>query len=185
MLSYFLKFRIPIKQIAIIFFYSFFLTPGIVQSKTYDFSKTIKEQAETMGQFLLKKDFSSFSKYTYPAIMEMVGGKHKMIEVLEKGSNEMHSNGMAILSISFGEPSVIITNGNELQSTLPQTIEMKVPNGRLIVTSSLIAISIDMGKNWYFVDTSDKDIQTMKKTLPNLSGKLIIPVKTQPIFYPD
>ncbi len=138
-----------------------------------------------MGKFFLKKDFISFCKYTYPKIVEMMGGTNKMAEVIAKGSKEMLSKGTDFLSITFGEASKIITIGKELQCTVPQVIEMKVPNGRLITRSTLIAISIDNGKKWYFIDTSGKDIQTMKKVLPNLSEELVIPQKKQPVFYQE
>lgn len=172
------------KQITTIFFVLLFVTICNGQTKN-DYSKTIKEQTEMMGQFFLEKDFMSFSKYTYPKIIEMMGGKHKMVEAMEMVLEEMTSNGTDFLNITFGEPSKIITVGSELQCTVPQTIEMKIPEGKLISNSTLIAISIDNGKNWYFVDTSGKDIQAMKKALPNLSEELVIPEKTQPMFYQE
>lgn len=172
------------KKISIIFILIFW-TNCYSQSKTNDYSKIIKEQAEIMAKFLLEKDFSSFTKYTYPKIVEMLGGKQKMVDILNKNSKEMLSQGTDFNNVTIGEPSRIFTNGKELQCTIPQTIEMKVPNGRLITNSTLIAISTDNGKNWYFVDTSGKNIQTMKKTLPNLSEDLVIPEKKQPIFHVD
>jgi len=176
------------KHLGIIILFSLFIGACNGQTKTADssnYSKTVKEQAETMGQLLLKKDFKSFAKFTYPKIVEMMGGEQKMIEVMEKGSKEMESEGTSFLNVTIGEPTKIITMENELQCMLQQTIEMKVPNGRLITKSTLIAISTDNGKNWYFVDTSGKDIQAMKEALPNLSGELIIPEKQQPTFYND
>lgn len=163
------------KQFIVIFFFSLFLTACNGQTISTDHSKAIKEQAEIMGQSLLKKDFNSFCKYTYPKIIEMVGGKQKMVELMERGAKEMLSEGTDFQNVTFGKPSKIITMDNELQCTLPQTIEMKVPNGKLVTNSTLIAISNDNGKNWYFVDASGKDIKTMKNTLPNLSGELVIP----------
>jgi len=108
-----------------------------------------------------------------------------MIEVLENGSKEMESDGTRFLNVTFGEPSRIIVIKNQLQCTLPRTIEMKVPDGRLVVKSTLIAISTDKGKGWYFVDASGKDIQTLRKTLPNLSEELSIPENQEPTFYKD
>jgi hypothetical protein len=145
-------------------------------------SKAIKEQAELMGKLLLSKDFKSFAKYTYPKILDMLGGEEKMIATLENGSKEMEAQGMGILSVTVGEPSAIITAGKELQCTLPETLEMKVPNGKLKTKSTLIGISNDNGKNWYFIDTSGKDIKTLQQALPNLSGELVIPVQGQPTF---
>ncbi len=152
---------------------------------TSDHSKIIKKQAEIMAKLLLEKDFSSFTKFTYPKIVEMLGGKQKMIDILKRNSKEMLSKGIDFKNVTIDEPSRIFNKGKELQCTIPQTIEMKVPNGRLITKSTLIAISTDNGKNWYFVDTSGKNIQTMKKTLPNLSEELEIPEKKQPIFHAD
>ncbi|SFH20626.1 hypothetical protein [Pedobacter insulae] len=173
------------KQIAAMFLFLLFLGVCKGQTKTVDYSTTIKEQAGIMGHLLLKKDFNSFCRYTYPSIIDMMGGKQKMVEIMEKGSIAMQSEGTTFVDVTFGDPSKIIAVGNELQFTVPQTIEMKVPNGRLTTQSTLIAISINKGKNWYFVDTSGKDISSMKKVLPNLSGDLKIPKMTQPIFYPD
>jgi len=173
------------KHIGTIIFFLLFLNFCNGQTKSADFPKTIKEQATMMGQFLLKKDFNSFTKYTYPKIIEMMGGKQKMIEMMERGSKEMETEGTGFLKVTFGEPSQIITEKNELQCTLPQEIEMKVPNGRLVTNSTLIAISTDNGDNWSFVDTSGKDILTMKGLLPNLSIDLTIPKQEQPTFYKD
>lgn len=66
------------KQVATMLFLLVFLTLCHGQTKNIDCSKTIKEQAEMMGQLLLKKDFISYSKYTYPKIIDMMGGKQKM-----------------------------------------------------------------------------------------------------------
>ncbi|HYV93672.1 MAG TPA: hypothetical protein VE978_17995, partial [Chitinophagales bacterium] len=167
---------------------SFFLGSCNGQAKPPDSSNyfiQIKEQAEAMAQLLLKKDFKSFAKFTHPKIVEMMGGEQKMIEGMEKDLKEMESQGTGFLNVTIGEPSKVIVVNNELQSTVPQTIEMKVPNGRLVAKSTLIAISTDNGKTWYFIDTSGKDIQAMKKIFPNLSEELVISEKQQPIFYKD
>ena len=171
------------KRTAIIFIFSLLITTCNGQTKTIDHAKTIIEQAEAMGLLLLSKDFSSFSKYTYPMIIVMMGGKQVFVETLERGYEEMEAGGTTISKVIFGKPSQIITEENELQCTLSQEIEMKVPNGRLVSKSTLIAISTDNGENWYFIDTSGKDFQTMKNVLPNLSVNLVIPRQQQPAFY--
>jgi hypothetical protein len=112
-----------------------------VQTKSVDslnYEKIIISQAQIMGQLLLKKNFNAFVKYTYPKVVEMMGGETKMIEVLEKGSKQMESEGVKFLNVTIGQPSKIIAIDNELQCTLPETIEMKVPGGKLITRSTLI-----------------------------------------------
>jgi len=175
------------KYLGIILF-SFFLSACNGQTKSdksSNYTETIKSQAETMRQLMLKEDFSAFAKFTYPKVIEMMGGKEKMVEVMKRGSQQMESEGTKFLNVTIGEPSKIITTGSELQCTLPQTIEMKVANGKLITKSTLIAISTNNGKNWYFLDTSGKNIQTMHKILPNLSTELVISDKKEPTFHKD
>lgn len=171
------------KQVAILFFFLLNLALCYGQVDSSDNSAVIKKQVETMGQYLLKHDFNSFCAFTYPETVKMLGGKQNMIALMEKGIHEMNADGIDFLNFTFGEPSTVINVGDELQCTISQTIILKVPDGKLASQSTLIAISIDGGKYWYFVDTAGKDIQTMKKVLPNLSDKLILPPQMQPVFY--
>ncbi|MBC7383424.1 MAG: hypothetical protein H7296_10620 [Bacteroidia bacterium] len=147
--------------------------------------KVIKEQASAMGGILVRKDYSAFVKCTYPKIVELMGGEKKMIDIMEKGAMEMEKEGSAFLETKIGEPSVVIKAGNQLQCTVPITLEMKVPHGHLTNHSTLIAISEDDGKSWYFVDNSGKSLEVMRKVLPELSAQLIIPEKQEPRFYKD
>lgn len=171
---------------AAILLLSLFMNVCAAQTNVVDsngHSKNIKEQAGKMGQSLLKKDYRGFAVYTYPKVLAMMGGEDKMIEFLEKSAKEMATEKMSISKVSFGEPSKIITNRKELQGTIPQTIELKTPDGRLVSTSTLIFLSTDYGKKWYFLDTSDKDIQAMRKIFSNLSEHLVIPKKEDPVLY--
>lgn len=147
------------------------------------FYYVIKQQADSMGHWLLEKDIEKFLRYTSPKVLSNIGGKERMAQVMDSAFKNMEKEGTTFLSVSFGHPSKIINIGNELQCTLPQIIEMRVPNGRLITHSTLIVISEDYGKSWHFVDTSGKDIQALQVLLPNLSTELIIPEKPKNIFY--
>jgi hypothetical protein len=147
-----------------------------------DYSHTIKEQAETMKNFLLKKDFKSFTSFTYPKVVQMIGGEAKMVEMLENGMRNTEAQGTVFLDVIMGEPSNVIKQGSELQCTIPQTLKMKVPDGKLTQKSTLIGISMDHGNRWYFVDVSGKDLAEMQRALPNLSSELIIPEKEEPVL---
>jgi hypothetical protein len=176
------------KNLGITILFLFFLSVCNGQTKSQDsilYAKSIKSQAETMRQLLLKKDYKAFIKFTYPTLIEVMGGEKKMIELMETGGKKMESEGTKFLNITIGEPTPIIVIENELQSTVQQTIELKIPNARMITQSTLIAISTDNGTNWYFVDTAGKDIQAMQRALPNLSSDLVIPERPEPIFYDD
>ena len=147
------------------------------------FNVIIKQQAELMAKAYLEKDFEKFSTYTYPKIIELFGSKEKYIarvKLLVSDSEAPTSS-----KISIGEPSRIINTGNELQTTIPQTLEIPVSGGFLVSISTLITLSDDNGKNWYFIDAGGGDtiLEKLFTQFPNLSKDLIIPPKEKPVFY--
>lgn len=89
---------------------------------------------------------------------------------------------MRFSNITFDEP-LIVKSGNELQATIAQHTEIKLSQGRLVSTSTLIAISTDKGSNWTFIDTSNKEMATLRKALPNLSPTITIPPQQPPVRY--
>jgi hypothetical protein len=143
----------------------------------------MKMQANKMGQLFISGDYKAFAHYTYPKILQMMGGADKMAEVLNKTTANMKTQGMVFSSITFDAPSKVVKSGNELQATIAQHTEIKLTQGRIVTTSTLIAISADNGNNWTFVDTSNKDISTLRKVLPNLSPSITLPPPQQPVRY--
>ena len=145
-------------------------------------SKTIIEQAELMAKALLNKDIEIYKKFISPKMAAVFGGQEKMIEQIKNDQKLLESQGIKFLNVTFGKPSNIIIVDNELQCTIPQKSEVKISTGRLITTSTLVVVSDDNGKNWFFIDTFGKDIQFMRLNFPtlNLSNKLIIPKKPEP-----
>lgn len=138
-----------------------------------------------MANSLLKEDYQSFVRYNHPQLTETMGGRQKMVKTLEKMVNDMKSQGASFSSIKFGQPFAFIRTEYELQCLIPQTLEVKVPNGRIVTVSALIAVSMDEGDNWYFIDTGGKDIIAVRHVVPTLSDELVLPPKPQPVFYRD
>lgn len=147
--------------------------------------QNLKSQADSMGKAFITGNYKTFAGYTYPVILKAMGGAAKMEETLIKSINDWKGQGMSFKSVHFGEPSSIEKSGKELQATIPQHIEIKLTQGRLVTNSTLIAISTDNGLHWTFVDTSNKDIATLRKVLPNLSPAITISPHTPPLRYDD
>ena len=145
----------------------------------------LKSSAQTMGQLFIENKLTEYVKFVHPKIIDMLGGQDKMIEVLNKSIKQIESEGFTFKNVTIGDPSKIITVTNELQSVVPQILELKNKSGSLTVTSYLLGISNDNGKTWYFIDTGGKTLEQMKKVFPTLSNELIIPPKKQPVFIND
>jgi hypothetical protein len=147
-------------------------------------NSVIKTQAMDMAKALLKKDYTTFSRYMHPQITEAAGGKNKLIQQMDTASAVAAKFGAEIKKVLIGNPSAVVKFNKELQATLPQYTEMKTNFGNLTLESTLVAISPDNGKNWYFIDTSVFGAQELKKSLPNLSPQLVIPPTKPPKFTP-
>jgi hypothetical protein len=159
---------------------------GYSQNKTIT-DDTLKakvlEQANLMVQALLKGNYQTFIKYTHPVIVDKLGGESQMVTVITNGVSKMKTEGMIIDNIVVDKPSIIVRSNDELQCTLQEHLTIVLANGKLVAISILIAISKDDGVNWWFLDTSDKELAAIKKILPNLNEAIVIPPKQKPILY--
>jgi len=140
-------------------------------------------QAKEMGQSFMKSDFSTFMKYTYPKVIQMMGGKSKMTTLLKQGLAKMKSDGYEFKSLDIELTSLFVTAGSELHSLVRQRIVMTVPGGTLLTDSYLLAITLNTGKDWFFVDTAPlHDKNTLTSLFPNYNQELKIPRKQPPVF---
>lgn len=143
-------------------------------------TSTIKAQAADMARAVLAKDLNKMVKYLPPKLVEASGGMAKMMQARDTVNKYMTQFGAEIKHVNIGNPGPIVTYKNQLQTTLPQTTELKVMNSTIVAESTLIAISEDKGKNWYFVDTSIYGGKKLQTALPDLSPDLVIPPRKQP-----
>lgn len=172
------------KQFNYAFLFITALTPSI-HAQVKDAANNLKHEAEVMGKAFIDEDYTTFAKYTYPKLVQAMGGTAKYKETLGQAKSQLASQGMTITKISVDEPSKVVKSGTEVQSTIPQHTEIKMRQGRLTVTSTLIAISRDNGVTWTFLDTSNKDMTLIRKLLANLSKDITIPPPQQPVHYND
>jgi len=148
-------------------------------------SNAVKEQAELTAKALLNDDYESIIRFTYPKVVELVGGRDKMILLIKKGKIEMEQQGISFQKVVIGEPSKTVIAGNEIHCLVPQTVYMKVPKGKIKSETQLIAVSRDKGVNWYFIDAVNLNMDNVKSILPNYNVDLILPEKKQPVFIAD
>lgn len=147
--------------------------------------KTMLDHANEMGKKFIAKDYVGFLKYSHPAVIKVMGGEEKMTADTVKELQSLEKEGITFLSVKFGVPSKIIKVDTELQCTLPEIIEMQVTGGKLTATTTMIAVSQDNGKNWYFIDAAGNNIDNMRLLIPTLSKELYIPMPQDPSFEED
>ena len=148
-------------------------------------SNVIKEQAELTAKALLNDDYETLIRFTYPKVIELVGGRDKMISLIKNGKIEMGQQGISFQSVIIGKPSQTVIAGSEIHCLVPQTVYMKVPKGKLKSETQLLAVSRDNGSNWFFIDAVNLNRDNIKIVLPNYNFDLVLPPKNEPIFISD
>jgi len=161
-----------VKKVIICLFLSVFVLK-IATAQNYP--SAIKMQAMEMAKAVLAKDVDKLIKYMHPKVVESVGGKEKILQARDTANKYMQQFGAEIKKVTIGNPGAIVNYKNSWQTTLPQTTEVKVMAGSVILESTLIAISEDKGANWYFIDTAVYRVDKVKSYLPNISPELVIP----------
>jgi hypothetical protein len=168
--------------ISVLLFYSIIILSSAVKGQ--NLSTTIKVQAMDLGSALMKNDFETFIKYMHPNIIAYAGGKEKMKTKMDSAYSAMKLFGVSFKRYSIGSPGEIVTYKDQLQTVLPEITTIKTPMGELTVETSVIVISPDGGKSWWFIDTNVYKVDKLKGILPDISPDLVIPPQKEPKLVP-
>jgi len=145
--------------------------------------KAIKEKATEVANATVSSEWETVVKYTYPKIIQMMGGKEQMISIMV---NAMQEQQVKIISAEIGEPGEIYTSGEDnLFCLVPETITIEIPNGKIKSESYLLAVSENKGSRWYFIDTAQLNMDNVQEMLPDYNMELVIPTKKPPVFVND
>jgi len=155
-----------------------------VDSLAQNLPTTIKVQAMDMASALMKNDFNSFIKYMHPNIIAYAGGKEKMKKDMDSAYEAMKLFGVSFKRYWIGPPGPIVNYKDQLQAVLPESTIIKTLLGDVTAETSVIVISPDQGKNWWFIDTNVYRADKLKDILPDISPQLIIPPSKKPRFVP-
>lgn len=153
----------------------FVLLVSACAKKDNPHSDRILEQANQMGQTLIKKDYQNYLSFVSPAVTNAVGGRATMVELLKQSTAQMEAGGYSFKAITFGEPGKIIDTANTLQCILPETLKMGTPEGDLLNHTSLLALSTDKGKTWVFAEVTPAKMAQLKSILPAVSSTHVVP----------
>ncbi|MDN3657059.1 hypothetical protein QWZ08_15525 [Ferruginibacter paludis] len=138
------------------------------------------KQGTLMAKLLLKKDYRSFTAFTYAPIIKMAGGLDKMASYMEESFKGMEDEGFSIANVTVENCSKIIHLEKQLQCTLTEIVELKHTDGKLIQKSTLIGIYSDKGVTWTFIDTHGATLKKLQETIKELSNDLVVPEQQEP-----
>ena len=142
------------KQLLFVIFFILSLDLTHAQKQPSDstnYPKSVVEQAIIMGNSFVQGDYSTFVQFANPSFVTLSGGKQNVIMQMQQNAKDLQEMKSSFLSVTFDEPTNIVQFGTELQCVLVQLATMKIPTGKLITKSPIIAISADKGLHWSFL----------------------------------
>jgi hypothetical protein len=167
------------KHITIIAIYLLSVISAFAASEA---SKKVSAEAQTCADALIKAEYETFARYTHPKVVEMMGGKEKMIELLRAGVDQMKEKGIKFADMTAGEAEEPRVVGDLVISIVPQTLVMKSPDMKIIQESSLLGISSDKGKTWSFIELGTITQEQFNTVFPDLADHVKIPKKKEAII---
>jgi hypothetical protein len=153
-------------------------------------TERIRKLAAENSAALTSGNYAHLVDLTYPKVVEMIGGREKMIETVRRGTEDMKARGNAILGAEVSEPKQVVTSGDKQFAIVPMTTRVRVPEGTLRSNGFLIAVSEDRGKTWTFIDGAGfvrepgKEKEKLAQVLPDFPAQLSLPAREQPVLEP-
>lgn len=143
-----------------------------------------RARAEEINNALITEDYDRIVELTHPKLVELMGGRKKMITTMESGTKDMKAKGVEIRKVTVDKPGEIVKKRDESFVVVPFLIELKAPGGKLFQKSYVIGVSNDRGKSWKFINGSieRKKIETV---VPSLPEELKLPEFQKPVFEKD
>ncbi len=145
-------------------------------------AKRLKAQAGECTRAFVESDFERLADYTLPKVVELIGGRAKMVEVVRKDMAEMKTEGFETLSYETSDPTQVLRVGGQTYAVVPAKLRMRTPEGVFVSESFMIAVSADGGSSWKFVGGSSANPATLKILLPAAAARLKLP---RARYYPE
>jgi|SRR5262245_3286305 len=143
----------------------------------------LRERAEECAQSLVSGNLDRFIDLTHPKAVELLGGKEKMKQMLEKSQREMKTDGYDFISAPIGTIRDVVKIGSERFVIVEYVLKTKAPNGYLTRDSFLLGIASIDKENWTFVDGIGLQRPEAKTVFPEIFGKIELPQLKPPVFH--
>lgn len=144
----------------------------VVDNKKETILPLLRKGINEMGSALKNGDFELFLAYNHPIMIEGLGGKEKIIDLLTKSMAEMKSSGKAIKSINVLDILDISDSDYGTQVLFTQEVIYSTAGADIKEVQKVIAISGDGGIVWHYINTSGKTKEELTKFFPYLDQNL-------------
>jgi hypothetical protein len=155
---------------------------GLVASDSTD---NLRADAEWMCKAVKDGNADAIVQYTYPGLLEKVGGPDEMRKIIVAGQTDLAQRGLIVQSVLITAVSEPLQAGSELHAVVRTERTIRGKTGRQIIKSYVIAVSSDNGENWTFVDGQKLTPPHVLALFPDFNTDLVLPAPSEPVFERD
>ena len=148
-------------------------------------SAAIEESYKKVVDATFAREYETMADYTYPGLLELMGGREQMVQLVRDTMDQLDARGIAITKRELLSVSAVVKGGDELFAVLTTTAELSTPEGMIRQKAASIAISGDDGNTWTYVDVGRLESDRLLQIVPNLPPALVIPPGVEPEFIPN
>jgi hypothetical protein len=148
---------------------------GSTNTNAQVYLDSLNKQANAMTVAYSKSDYKALLKLTHPKVVQTMGGIKSAEANLKKSMQEITATGFSFKNVKLGKPSEMIKTGQNYQCIIPQLATAEINGQKTIIKSNLLCMSYDGGKNWYFINAEKSQEASLRKLIPEISSKLVIP----------
>lgn len=138
--------------------------------------ETVLRDAKAASKATLEGNYDVLLNYTYPPILELMGGREAALKTIEASIEQMKSQGFVFEKADVVAVSDIVKEENQYRCYVENKNQMKMGNQRIFSKSFLLGIYDEEKKSWYFLEAERlKNKALTDKILPNFKTSLKIP----------
>ncbi len=166
---------------------TFFLVAVVSITRADEKIDTAKavEQAKAMAEATVAGDYGKLADSTHPRVIELAGGREKMIELAKSQLDLVKKKGLSIESFTVGKAADPVVDGKSAYVVIATKMVMKSTGSKIEAESYLLGVSTDTGKAWTFVDAAGLvNAKARKQIFPSLPEGLKLPERKQPKVTP-
>ncbi|TGV03872.1 hypothetical protein EM932_04685 [Flavivirga rizhaonensis] len=143
---------------------------------TEELKASALRDAKIASQATLKMDFDKLLDYTYPSILELMGGKEKAIDLLKSTFDSMKEDGFVFEKAEILGVSDVVFEDDQYRCYVEGFNQMIVSDKRIKSKSYLFGIYNSEAKFWYFMEAKQlKNEAMMDLVFPNFKTSLKVP----------
>ena len=138
--------------------------------------------ANQIAQATMDSDNEFVLDRTHPKLIELAGGRKKLLEQMNKALAPLKQQNITIASFTVSNSVTVRQVDRKIFAVLPTTLDLNY-QGRIMRTDSfLLAVSEDAGQSFSFISGSEatKNRDMLKRIIPDLPNDLAFPPPATP-----